>query len=99
MVLLTANLPVLVQCVSLALIIGLGCYICDVAAKFVGIEDPGIVVWDEIAGVLCGDVLGAGHCCYDLSWLFDFSYIRHLKTLAHFYGGTFFIGRCWNYDG
>ena len=50
MVLLTANLPVLVQCVSLALIIGLGCYICDAAAKFVGIEDPGIVVWDEIAG-------------------------------------------------
>ena len=48
--LLLAALPALGQCVALALIIGLGCYVCDSAEKFLGVEDPGIVVWDEIAG-------------------------------------------------
>ena len=50
MALVITALPVLGQCIALALIIGLGCYVCGAAAKFLGIEDPGIVVWDEIAG-------------------------------------------------
>lgn len=48
--LLIAALPLLGQCIALALIIGLGCYVCGAAAEFLGVEDPGIVVWDEIAG-------------------------------------------------
>ena len=49
-VLLNQLLPPPLQWLACAAMFLLGCWICDVAAKGSGIDDPQHVVWDEITG-------------------------------------------------
>lgn len=45
---LLRDLPLVLQLGVLAALFGLGCYLCDVAGKALGVPDHGGIVWDEI---------------------------------------------------
>ncbi len=50
--LLLQQLPLIAYLASLVVVIIAGIWICDVAAKSLGVHDHPAIVWDEIAGVL-----------------------------------------------
>jgi len=88
----TSGMPNVAQVLVALVIIGIGVPICDRSAKWFNKEDPGGVVWDEIAAfpiVFMGLPLTAGTALWGFIWfrLFDMVKPWPIRKLERFHGG------------
>ncbi len=47
-----AQLPLLGQLAAVAVAFGVGCWVCDVTARAIGVHDHPAIVWDEVVGLM-----------------------------------------------